>query len=92
MTRTQIIPALISDLDISIRCLNTLKANNITLVSQLNAMSLKEIKSLRSINSKSVEEIQSIFTDLGLTFDNFICDVCGGIDIHTEICPLKNKS
>lgn len=68
MAQSKIIPKLISDLDISIRCLNILKANNITTVRQLELMSIQEISNLGYITPRSVTEIKELFVSLGLTF------------------------
>jgi len=54
------------DLDISIRCLNTLHVNNIVYVKQLTDMTLTDLKALKTISSKTIEEIVNILADYGL--------------------------
>lgn len=68
MVQSKIIPTLIADLDISTRCLNILKSNDITFVRQLELMSIQEISNLVYITPRSVTEIKELFVSVGLTF------------------------
>jgi DNA-directed RNA polymerase alpha subunit len=70
MTISKVIPIHIIDLDISIRCRNVLQSNNITLVSQLQNMTLDEINHLPYAGKNSITEIKELFINLGLTFKN----------------------
>ncbi|HET9051331.1 MAG TPA: DNA-directed RNA polymerase subunit alpha C-terminal domain-containing protein, partial [Candidatus Dormibacteraeota bacterium] len=46
------------ELELSVRALNCLKANDITRVGQLVAMRLEELLSLRNFGQKSLDEIK----------------------------------
>ena len=48
----------IEELELSVRALNCLKANDITRVGQLVAMRLEELLSLRNFGQKSLDEIK----------------------------------
>jgi hypothetical protein len=67
MARSLVIPALIADLDMSVRCHQTLKANDITLTSQLQSLTIDQIRSLRNITSKSIIEIVELLDSLGVS-------------------------
>jgi DNA-directed RNA polymerase alpha subunit len=47
----------LTDCEMSIRCINTLKANNIHTVNTLCSKTLKELLLIRNMSSKTMEEI-----------------------------------
>ena len=56
----------IEDLDLSVRALNCLKANEITKVGQLVGMKQEELLTLRNFGQKSLDEIKEKLVQRGL--------------------------
>ena len=56
----------VEDLELSVRALNCLKANDITRVGQLVAMRQEELLSLRNFGQKSLDEIKEKLLERGL--------------------------
>lgn len=59
----------IEDLDLSVRALNCLKANDITKVGQLVAMKQEELLTLRNFGQKSLDEIREKLVQRGFVTD-----------------------
>lgn len=59
-------PLFVEDMDISIRCLNILKSNNVTRVGQLIRLTTKDLLSFRNANKRTVAEVTELLSDYGL--------------------------